>query len=53
MKQVIALKINGSTYEVAAEPRDTLLEMVRQLGFKGAKEACGLGECGTCTIIIE
>ena len=53
MKQIIALKINGSTYEVAAEPRDTLLEMVRQLGFKGAKEACGLGECGTCTVIID
>ena len=53
MKQLIALKINGRTYEVAAEPRDTLLEMVRQLGFKGTKEACGLGECGTCTVIID
>lgn len=53
MKQIIALKINGSTYEVAAEPRDTLLETVRQLGFKGAKEACDLGECGTCTVIID
>jgi len=26
---------------------------VRRLGFKGTKEACGLGECGTCTVIIE
>jgi len=53
MKQVIALKINGNTYEVAGEPRDTLLEIVRQLGFKGAKEACGLGECGACTVLVE
>lgn len=53
VKQIIALKINGSTYEIAAEPSDTLLEMVRQLGFKGTKELCGHGECGTCMIIIE
>jgi carbon-monoxide dehydrogenase small subunit len=53
VKRVIELKINGSNYEVAAEPRDTLLERLRQLGFKGTKEACGLGECGACTIIIN
>jgi carbon-monoxide dehydrogenase small subunit len=53
VKQIIALRINGSTYEIAAEPRDTLLEAVRKLGFKGAKEACDLGECGTCTVIVD
>ncbi|MDP2646553.1 MAG: (2Fe-2S)-binding protein [Desulfobacterales bacterium] len=53
MKQVIELKINGGGYEVAAEPRDTLLEMLRQLGFKGTKEACGMGECGACTILMD
>jgi len=52
MKQVITLKINGNAYEIAGEPRDTLLEIVRQLGFKGAKEACGLGECGACTVLV-
>lgn len=51
--QIVTLRVNGNTYEVAAEPRDTLLEVVRQLGFKGAKEACGLGECGTCTMLID
>ncbi len=53
MKRVIALKINGHSYEVAVEPQDTLLEIVRRLGFKGAKEACGLGECGACTVLLD
>ncbi len=53
MKQIIALNINGSTYETAAEPHDTLLETVRRLGFKGTKEACDLGECGACTVLID
>lgn len=53
MKQIVTLRVNGNAYEVAAEPRDTLLELVRQLGFKGAKEACGIGECGTCTVLMD
>lgn len=53
MKQILTLKVNGNTYEVVVEPRDTLLEVVRQLGFKGAKEACGIGECGTCTVLLD
>ena len=53
MKQILTLRVNGNTYEVAAEPRDSLLDVIRQLGFKGAKEACGIGECGTCTVLID
>ncbi len=54
MKQLIELKVNGETYEVAIEPRRTLLEVLRDsLGLTGAKKACDTGDCGACTVIME
>ena len=54
MKQLIELRVNGETYEVAIEPRRTLLEVLRNnLGLTGAKNACDTGDCGACTVIIE
>ena len=36
------------------EPHTTLLEVLREkLGFTGAKDACGTGECGSCTILLD
>ncbi|MBM4420763.1 MAG: (2Fe-2S)-binding protein [Chloroflexi bacterium] len=49
-----ALRVNGRTESVAAEPGDTLLRVLRdRLGLAGAKEACGRGECGACTVLID
>jgi carbon-monoxide dehydrogenase small subunit len=54
VKQVIELKVNGETYEVAVEPRRTLLEVLRDsLGLTGAKKGCDTGDCGTCTVIMD
>ena len=54
MKQIIALKVNGETYETAVEPRRTLLEVLRDnLYLTGAKEGCDLGACGACTVLID
>jgi carbon-monoxide dehydrogenase small subunit len=54
MKQLIGLRVNGENYEVAVEPRRTLLEVLRDnLGLTGAKNACDTGDCGACTVIIE
>ena len=54
MKQLIELKVNGEIYELAVEPRRTLLEVLRDnLGLTGAKEGCDTGECGTCTVLME
>lgn len=54
MKQLIELKVNGEIYELAVEPRRTLLEVLREnLGLTGAKEGCDTGECGTCTVLME
>ena len=53
-KQLITLRVNGEVQEVAVKPNDTLLEVLREkLGLIGTKEACGVGECGACTVLIE
>jgi xanthine dehydrogenase YagT iron-sulfur-binding subunit len=50
----ISLKVNGKTYRVEAEHRDTLAEVLRdQLGLTGTKVGCDRGECGACTVIIN
>jgi len=54
MKKLINLKVNGETYEVAVEPRKTLLNVIRDdLGLTGTKKGCDQGECGTCTVIFN
>lgn len=54
MKRLIELKVNGESYDVAAEPRRTLLEVLReQLGLTGTKEACDAGDCGACTVLLD
>jgi aerobic carbon-monoxide dehydrogenase small subunit len=53
-KQIINLRINGEPQEVAVEPSWTLLETVREaLGYTGAKEGCGTGDCGACSMLVD
>lgn len=50
----IQLTVNGTLYEVVAEPRWTLAEFLRdQLGLTGTKIPCDRGECGGCTVLID
>ncbi len=54
MKRLIELLINGETCELAVEPNATLADVLRdQMGLTGTKVACGTGECGTCTVLID
>jgi aerobic-type carbon monoxide dehydrogenase small subunit (CoxS/CutS family) len=54
MKELISLKVNGELHEFAVEPQTTLLEALReQLKLTGAKEGCGTGECGSCTVLLD
>ena len=54
MKVQVQLKVNGLPYKVEVEPRRTLLELIREdLELTGTKEGCGLGECGTCTVLLD
>ena len=53
-KTKIALELNGEAVEVAFAPHKTLLEVVREdLGLTGTKHGCELGECGTCTVLLD
>ncbi len=51
---MVTLQINGDTYDLAIEPKKTLLEVLREdLGLTGTKEVCDLGTCGACTILLD
>jgi carbon-monoxide dehydrogenase small subunit len=53
-KQLMAFRINGEDYEVAAAPNHTLLEVLREeLDLTGTKHGCELGHCGACTVLID
>lgn len=53
-KVVVRTNINGSPVEFLAEPRQTLLEILRdELQLTGTKEGCGNGNCGACTVIFD
>ena len=53
-KQAVTLSINGDPYEVLADPRRTLLQVLReQLSLTGTKCGCNNGVCGSCTVLID
>jgi carbon-monoxide dehydrogenase small subunit len=54
MKTLVTCTINGQEHTVLADTRDTLLDLLRErIGLTGAKEGCGNGNCGTCTVLID
>ncbi len=53
-KRLLRLKVNGEINEVATETSKTLLEVLREdLNLTGTKHGCELGECGTCTVLMN
>lgn len=54
MRVAVSFKVNGRDRTAQVEPRTTLLDVIREdLGLTGAKEGCGKGECGACTVIMD
>lgn len=49
----IKLTLNGSGVELSAETGETLLSALRREHLFGARESCGQGICGTCTVIVD
>ena len=54
MKESLHLDINGQIRSLEIDPRDTLLEVLRdRLGLTGTKRGCDRGECGACTVLLD
>ncbi len=48
------VRINGRTHEIAGEPDDSLLSVLRyELDLTGSKYGCGEGACGACTVLVD
>ena len=53
-KMILETTINGEATELLVQPYATLLEALRETaGLTGAKEGCGTGDCGACTVHVD
>ena len=54
MAVLVSTTVNGDAVEFACEPDETLLDVLRnRLGLTGAKEGCGTGDCGACSVQVD
>jgi carbon-monoxide dehydrogenase small subunit len=54
VKQTVQLTVNGVVKSVLVHPMNRLLDVLRQeLHLTGAKEGCGEGECGSCSVLLD
>lgn len=50
----VTATVNGDAVEFLADPRETLLDCLRDhLDLTGAKEGCGTGDCGACSVMLN
>ena len=53
-EQRLSLTVNGTEQEFRVDPGETLLEVLRErMALHGARESCGQGVCGTCTVLVD
>jgi carbon-monoxide dehydrogenase small subunit len=53
-KELISLRVNGREHQLASEPNQLLLDVLRRdLGLTGSKRACDDSSCGACTVLID
>jgi len=51
---LVSTTVNGDSTEFVCQPGETLLDVLRnRLGLTGAKEGCGTGDCGACSVTVD
>ncbi len=54
LKKIVELTVNGVKREILVAPNDLLINVLRdQLGLTGTKYGCGIGECCSCTVLVD
>lgn len=54
MRRAIQFRLNGENVEAQVAPHENLVEMLREsFGLHGARESCGQGLCGCCTVVVD
>ena len=54
MERAVSLTVNGQPRELRVNDADTLLEVLRdRLKLWSVREACGVGACGSCTVLLD
>jgi aerobic-type carbon monoxide dehydrogenase small subunit (CoxS/CutS family) len=54
LKYTLHLRLNGEDLALSVRPQDTLLDVLRrEVHLYGTRETCGIGICGTCTVLVD
>jgi carbon-monoxide dehydrogenase small subunit len=54
MRRAVQFRLNGAAVEAQVAPHETLVEVLRdEFGLYGARESCGQGLCGCCTVLVD
>jgi len=54
MRKTVRFRLNGETVEAEVAPHETLVEVLQEdFGLYGARESCGQGLCGCCTVLVD
>lgn len=49
----VLLNVNGRKHEITAQSNETLLDLLRRLGYTDVKSGCEKGDCGACAVLLN